>query len=65
MLNSHCNNDKKNIKKKTKKKKKKNRNMRPAGREPTIHRLKDHRATRYATEIGAKVDKYICYMLKL
>ena len=43
MLNSHCNtnDNKKEI-------------MRPAGREPTIHGLKDHRATHYATEFGDK-----------
>ena len=46
MLNSHCNkNDKKKKKKKT---------TSPAGRELTIHGLKDHRHTHYATESGAK-----------
>ena len=46
MLNSHCNNkDKKIFKKKT---------FWSAGREPTIHELKDHRVTHYATEFGAK-----------
>ena len=28
--------------------------MRTAGREPTIHGWKDHRAAHYATEFGAK-----------
>ena len=40
--------------------------MRPAGREPTIHGLKDHRATHYAMDFGAmNQKKNICYMLKL
>ena len=47
MLNSHCNDNEKKYLKKEK-------IMRPAGREPTIHILKDHRATHYATEFGAK-----------
>ena len=46
MLNSHCNNNNKNIFKKI---------MRPAGRESTIHGLKDHRATHYATESGVRI----------
>ena len=46
MLNSHCNNnDKKIFLKKI---------MLPAGREPTIHGLKDYRPTHYATGYGAK-----------
>ena len=28
--------------------------MRPPGREPTIHGLKDHRVSHYAKEFGAK-----------
>ena len=47
MLNSHCNNKDKKIFKKKKP-------LWSAGREPTIHELKDHRVTRYATEFGAK-----------
>ena len=43
----------KNIKKKI---------MRPSGSEPTIHRLKDHRAIHYATEFGAmNRQKYLLY----
>ena len=46
----------KNIKKERKK------IMRPAGREPLIRGLKDHRATHYATELGAKNrQKYLLY----
>ena len=41
-------------KKKTYLKKKKKKKTSPAGREPTIHGLKDHRHTHYATEFGAK-----------
>ena len=44
-MNSHCNNnDKKEYLKK----------LQLAGREPTVHRLKDHRAPHYATEFDAK-----------
>ena len=36
--------------------------MRPAGLEPTIQGLKDHHATRYTTEFGAKNQlKYLPY----
>ena len=49
MLNSHCNNNNKNIEKKNKTKQK---NMRPAAREHTIHVLKDQRPTFYATEFN-------------
>ena len=45
MLNSHCNNN--DIRKLKK-------IMLAAGREPTIHGLKDHRPTHYVTEVGAK-----------
>ena len=45
MLNLHCNSNDKNYLKTI---------MRPAERKPTIHGLKDHCATHFSTEFGAK-----------